>query len=298
MTDDGIVCGLDNVELPDHEAHHNGVRPKATLRKRLSDIATNRLALVGPCAVPGISLTNYSKTAQNKGWGAPCTQARTTITLSNGVRITVASRIARLSTLVLNEAIRRGYVIRAADTGAYNCRKIAGSTAWSNHAWALAIDINWNSNPYTTGTKHDIPDWMADLLNRYGFAWGGDYSGSRRDYMHFEFMGTPAQADAATNLAERELGNARPAPSGGLPVHAVGSRVLYLTDPHMTGTDVKKLQETLLRWYPSQPWGAVANFADGDFGNGTDRAVRYFQGKAGLTVDGEAGSGTFKALGF
>lgn len=190
--------------VPEHEEHRHGAPPKVKRRKAAADVLTRRYALVGSCAIPGISLTNYRVNAQDKGWGTPCTQSRTTITLSNGVRITVASRIARLATLVLNEIIRRGYAIRQVDTGAYNCRYISGTTVWSNHAWALAIDVNWQTNPYTTKTVTDKPDWLFKLMNRYGFANGADYSG-KHDWMHHEFMGSPDQADQATALAEREL---------------------------------------------------------------------------------------------
>jgi hypothetical protein len=200
--------------LPDHE---HGQDPRTRTVKR-SVRAKHALSRIVPrssygCAVPGINLNDYSRLPDAKGWGPACQQGRLTITLSNGVRLTVASAIAELVLLVMNEIIRRGYVIRAGDTGAYNCRKIAGTNVWSNHAWAIAIDLNWTTNPYTTGTTHDIPGWVVQLFNRYGFAWGGDYSGSKRDYMHFEFMGNfPTQAAAATALARQELGSGNPTP--------------------------------------------------------------------------------------
>lgn len=153
----------------------------------------------------GLDLRDYSKLPSGKGWGAPCAAARATVTLTHA-RVTVDARIAELVGLVLRACEARGYIFRAADTGAYNCRKIAGTNTWSNHAWALAIDVNWQSNPYTSAWVTDIPDWMHNLLNRYGFAWGGDYTGGKRDFMHFEFMGTPQQAQLALALARAELG--------------------------------------------------------------------------------------------
>jgi hypothetical protein len=54
-----------------------------------------------------------------------------------------------------------------------------------------------------------MPTWMPLLWNRYGFAWGGNYNDDGRsgkaDSMHYEFMGTPADADAMTALALYEL---------------------------------------------------------------------------------------------
>lgn len=169
----------------------------------------------------GLNLSDYSRLPSGKGWGQPCTAARATVTLTYA-RVTVDARIAELVGLVMRACEARGYIFRAADTGAYNCRKIAGTNTWSNHAWALAIDVNWQSNPYTTAWRTDIPDWMHNLWNRYGFAWGGDYTGGKRDFMHFEFMGTPQQAQLALALARAELAGVTPLPT---PVPTPASKV-------------------------------------------------------------------------
>ncbi len=272
--------------IPEH-AHEfddkRKVRALPRVRDKLGRFLPGRLGAFG-CAVPGISLTDYSRNAQAKGWGPPCEGARKTITLTNGVRVTVRAEIAELTTILMNECLRRGYVIRPADTGAYNCRKIAGTTRWSNHAWALAIDINWQLNPMRKPLTTNIPTWMVQLFNRFGFAWGGHYSGTP-DSMHFEFMGTPAQAGVATDMARRELVNKPvppPPPTGGLPFHANGSRTLRLATPNMRGTDVAFIQR----------WMAIAP-ADGVCGPGTDRGVKAYQSKQGLTADGVVGPGTW-----
>ncbi len=44
-------------------------------------------------------------------------------------------------------------------------------------------------------------------------------------------------------------------------------------------------------------WGYYTGSVDGIFGYQTEQAVRYFQSKNGLTVDGKVGNETFKALG-
>lgn len=91
------------------------------------------------------------------------------------------------------------YYIRASDTGAYNCRVIAGTSTWSNHAYATAVDVNWRSNPYSSHLITDMPaDMIRDIENirtvdgTAVFRWGGRYSGSK-DAMHFEVMVTPEQ---------------------------------------------------------------------------------------------------------
>jgi hypothetical protein len=191
--------------VPEHEAHRAGAAPKAKRTKRAADALTRRYALVGSCAIPGVSLTNYSINAKSKGWGDPCTQGRTTITLTNGR----ADHGGQPDRAAVHAGPERDHPDAATSSGrsirwAYNCRYISGTTVWSNHAWALAIDVNWQTNPYTRSTITDKPDWLFKLMNRYGFANGADYSG-KHDWMHHEFMGTPTQADQATALAEREL---------------------------------------------------------------------------------------------
>lgn len=158
-----------------------------------------------PCVVAGLDLTDYSRGPQARGWGSHCLQAGLVTVRLSAAQVTVDARVAELVGLVMRANEADGYVYRAADTGAYNCRKIAGTTTWSNHAWGLAIDENWNSNPFTTPLQTDKPDWLVQRWNRYGFAWGGHYSG-RKDSMHFEAQGTPAQMQTALARAREELG--------------------------------------------------------------------------------------------
>jgi|SRR5687768_6776640 len=293
------MCGDQQHEPYDPIGDDGGVEaPKvayARARDALGRFTGGRLGLY-PCKVPGVSLTDYSP-QPNYGWGTACTQSRTTITLTNGVRVTVASGVAELLRIILNECLRRGYKIRQADTGAYNCRYIGGTTTWSVHAWALAIDINWQSNPFSTTLRTDIPTWMRALLNRYGFAWGGDWSG-KKDAMHFQFMGTPTHAKTATAMARQDLlgVDPDPVPTPTLPVVVAGSRILEWDPdkPIMSGTDVQALQRVLNRWYPE----LTPLTADGYYGQKSAQRVLYFQGRAGLTQDGICGPRTWDALGF
>lgn len=41
----------------------------------------------------------------------------------------------------------------ADNTSAFNCRRVEGSSHWSDHAFGAAIDLNPVENPYVTGTK-------------------------------------------------------------------------------------------------------------------------------------------------
>lgn len=158
-----------------------------------------------------VDLRDYSRTAAQRGWGAgwPADRRRDIVTVTadrSGTKLPVHSRISRLVDLIVDEVERRGYALVPGWCWGYANRAITGTKTASNHSWGLAVDVNAPNNPYTTSGNHDIPDWVADLFNRYGFAWGGDYSGARKDWMHFEFMGTPNDADTMTALAMIELG--------------------------------------------------------------------------------------------
>ena len=58
-----------------------------------------------------------------------------------------------------------------------------------------------------------------------------------------------------------------------------------------SGDTVKQIQTKL------KQWGYYDGAVDGIFGSGTEKAVKYFQRKNGLTADGVVGSATLSALG-
>lgn len=169
-----------------------------------------------------INLRDYSRTAAQRGWGVgwpSCNGVRAAGTAvvsadRSGTRISAHKRLARLVDLLIDTTEARGYLLKTGQCGGYNCRAISGTNTASNHSWGLAVDINWQENPYTTNPQaRTVPAWMPQLWNRYGFAWGGDYTGGRWDFMHFEFMGTPEQADQMTALALAELTGASAPPA-------------------------------------------------------------------------------------
>ena len=92
-------------------------------------------------------------------------------------------------------------------TGAFACRPARGSTAWSQHAYGLAIDLDPFQNPYVAGrrvlpelaTAYTRRDWDWPGIIRpgsvpvkafaaVGWGWGGNYR-SKKDYMHFSSTG-------------------------------------------------------------------------------------------------------------
>jgi hypothetical protein len=100
----------------------------------------------------------------------------------------------------------------ANNTSAYNCRRVAGTDRWSNHAFGGAIDINPVQNPYVQGSSY-VPrnggdhafvprgsddrvdpgviradDVVVRAFERIGWEWGGTWSSSK-DYQHFSADG-------------------------------------------------------------------------------------------------------------
>jgi hypothetical protein len=95
----------------------------------------------------------------------------------------------------------------ANNTSAFNCRFVAGTTIWSQHAYGRAIDINPIRNPYVAGS-HVSPEAGRPYADRSRHAigmihggdavvrafavanwkWGGYWS-YPKDYMHFSRNG-------------------------------------------------------------------------------------------------------------
>lgn len=93
------------------------------------------------------------------------------------------------------------------NTSAFNCRRVAGTSTWSEHAYGTAIDINPIQNPYVRGSTVDPPagkDWTnrgsvtpgmitdGDVVVRAfaakGWKWGGHWQ-SAKDYQHLSLTG-------------------------------------------------------------------------------------------------------------
>ena len=79
-------------------------------------------------------------------------------------------------------------------SGTYSCRKIAGSSAKSMHAYGAALDINTKYSSYWRWTasnggelkwKNQIPIQIIRIFEKHGFIWGGHWY--HYDTMHFEY---------------------------------------------------------------------------------------------------------------
>jgi hypothetical protein len=96
----------------------------------------------------------------------------------------------------------------ADNTSAFNCRFVAGTGRWSEHAYGHAIDVNPVENPYVTDGGHVSPPAGAPYADRSrraaglihrrgpvvaafaknGWKWGGNWSWPK-DYQHFSASG-------------------------------------------------------------------------------------------------------------
>ena len=78
--------------------------------------------------------------------------------------------------------------------GAYNCRKVAGSSLRSMHAYGAAVDINTKYANYWRWATDDrgrprwqnrVPVQIVRIFEKHGFIWGGYWY--HYDTMHFEY---------------------------------------------------------------------------------------------------------------
>lgn len=82
--------------------------------------------------------------------------------------------------------------------GCFNYRKGRGSRSLSDHAWAIAVDINPDANGLSTtwveGKKasnetYHMPQEAIDIFRKHGFQVGFKRSnGTRRDMMHIAYV--------------------------------------------------------------------------------------------------------------
>jgi hypothetical protein len=84
--------------------------------------------------------------------------------------------------------------------GFFVTRFVRGSTTHlSNHSFGTAFDINarWNPRgrtPATLGDEGSVRE-LVPIANRWGFFWGGHYTGAPLDGMHFEVAKVMALGD-------------------------------------------------------------------------------------------------------
>lgn len=142
-------------------------------------------------------------------WAPPCQGPFVKVELHGEGAVSVRPEILP-AVAALDACLKaHNYQTRRADTGAYNCRKITGGTKYSLHAYGIALDLNWQSNPYGSVLVTDMPPAMVAAIKairtrngRQVWRWGGNYSGNK-DAMHFEIVCSPA--DIASGIASPDF---------------------------------------------------------------------------------------------
>lgn len=148
-------------------------------------------------------------------------------------------------------------------TGSFNCRKITGGTGYSLHAYgpgvifvfwtgvrvttALAVDVNWDKNPYGPRLVTDMPRAMIDAIlairtknGKQVWGWGGYYSGNK-DAMHFEVV--CSAADLGTGINPSTLPQLVTQPTTPTPAPSeededlADKQIIWFKDPKKPDTD-------------------------------------------------------------
>lgn len=156
------------------------------------------------------------------------------------------------------------------------CRLVRGSsTAISNHSWGTAIDLKLEGKLDRRGdgrTQKGLLE-IQPIFSKHGFFWGAAFS--TEDSMHFE---------ASDQLIRKWAADGK---FGDLP-GTLDDGLLNLGD---RGPEVEELQQILNIQL------ALDIDVDGIFGKDTQNAVKEFQRRNGLSIDGVVGPNTAGALG-
>ena len=270
-----------------------------------------------------------STSEQRRNWAAyECRRDKMTSIRFGPDQILVAPPTVDAWQALANVLQADGYDIRTPDTDSYNCREIKGGGGRSLHSYGIALDINWDTNPFQRTPDHrsvvfsnkatqreraeDVRLGRADtdmtpaLINdvlairtangKRVFEWGGNWT-SIKDTMHFEIDVTPE--DLVTGIDQSTV--KRPSAGAGLP-HPGGGVVVppdVVIPPDggaslsfgARGPHVSELQGALTAR------GFAVGEIDGIFGSKTRLALQSFQASAGLPQTGVADPATLRALG-
>lgn len=220
-----------------------------------------------------------------RGW-PQCSGRRVTLRRSDGLAVVIHEELVDLVAMLIDLTELHGYDVKPGQTWGFACRAIRGTNTASNHSWATAVDVNSLENPQRRPRTTNLPRRVIDMWKGHGFRWGGDYASSTPDPMHFEFMGTVAQARAITARLRAFLG-APPAPSRpGRPAARPFPGTRQRGD---VGQGVRVWQQVLRE-------RGYSLAVDGQFGRYTEAAVRDWQRRTRIHVDGIAGPGTWHQL--
>ena len=222
-----------------------------------------------------------------EAWAPACDVPLAIVELVQGVRIQCHRDVATAVKALGRVFEAHDYAVRQGDTGAYNCRRITAGKGHSLHSFGIAVDVNWNSNPFRKDNVlvTDMPQVMVRNVLRIRtvndtqvWGWGGNYR-TVKDAMHYEVVCAPADLATGIDWDTVEQPKLREGQPHRWPLLARGDR----------GPAVEKLHDLL----------GIASPGDagyGLFGPKTEVAVRTYQRNHGLDVDGRVGRQTWTAL--
>jgi D-alanyl-D-alanine carboxypeptidase/Putative peptidoglycan binding domain len=189
----------------------------------------------------------------------------------------------------------------------FNCRKTTSGTSWSAHAWAGAVDINPETNPFTSGKLvSDMPKAFVNAFTSEGFGWGGAWK-TVKDAMHFSLSpneGGKPKIEKFDPKLQQEATAAWLARNQGVNLEAAGPKRKRKGEkaPPFPGVDldrehnarkvdagVKAFQAQLI----TRGWDLEAT---GKFDKKTEQVVRAFQREKKLFVDGVVGENTWRQI--
>lgn len=180
-----------------------------------------------------------STSEMRAAWAPPCKGPFATMSLYGAGKITVHAKTVPAFN-ALNAILKKhDYKTRRSDTGAYNCRKITGGSNYSLHAYGIAADLNWQTNPYGPKLLTDMPMKMVEEIEALRttsghkvFRWGGRYAGNK-DAMHYEIICTPAQLATGIKTAEAPKPAPKPTPKPVPKEEEVASEIITCEGKHV-----------------------------------------------------------------
>ena len=245
-------------------------------------------------------------TAQQRGWGNPdgvlnglSYRLRYIRPFKhNGIDFPAGANrlVIPLMHAMLDDLHKSGYVLRSGWCWGYANRDIRGLPGVkSNHSWGLALDVNAPVNPMTSdGRVHtNLPPNAGRIAKKYGFLWGGDYTGYRKDPMHFEFIGTKAEARRRRLALHKDTTPTTPTQPSKPIISRVGPDEVNWISVKEGDPNVEQVQtiQALLKVH-----GYPRIETDGKFGPKTTQIVKHFQKDRGIKADGIVGEATYYAL--
>lgn len=195
-----------------------------------------------------------------------------------------------------------------AKAGVWNCRKISGSSAWSQHSWGNALDLRHEDTGYSTGAKNqafldDVHRWIKTYqweLSVRVLLWRVR---DHFDHIHMDGWpkgyGTPPCAGGSLRMQYNSgtVVNGDPGPVNGT-IELPDKELIAVGDAQVlekgnSGHAVADLQKWLVElgydlgdWTPYGP--GYPPGADGEYGGTTLSGVEEYQAQRDLIVSGKA----------